>query len=100
MKRFITFAALFIIAFPLVSFLPLFVERTMTRSQTSGGSGDTIDWSWKIRTFYDLSSNLKFSRPEENFAFYLAVNIVLALLYSFVFAFFLNWAIKKFTAKQ
>ena len=94
MKRIFQYAVLFVVAFPLVSFLPLFIERTMTRSQTSGG--DVIDYDWKIRTFYGFLSDSKFSRPEEDFVFYLAVNIAFAFLYSFIIAFFLNRKIKKF----
>ena len=100
MKRFIKFAVLFVIALIFVSFLPLFIEQTMTRSQTSGNSGDIIHWSWKIRTFYGFLSDSKFLRPEENFAFYLFVNTVLAFLYSFIIAFFLNRIIKKFSPQK
>ncbi len=83
-KRIFQFVVLFVAALPIVSFLPLYVERTMTRSQTSGG--DIIDYEWKIRTLYGFLSNYNYFRPEEYFAFLLAVNLGLACLYAFLIA--------------
>lgn len=80
------FAVLFIVAAPFVSFLPLYIQRTMTRYQMSGGGGDVIDYAWKIRTLYGYLSDYNYFRPEENFSFWLAVNLGLAGVYSFVIA--------------
>lgn len=82
MKRIFQSVVLFFGSLILVSFLPLFIERTMTRSQTFGG--DVIDYGWKTRTLYGYISDYKYFRPEENFVFYLAVNILLALIYAFI----------------
>ena len=92
----------FIIALPIISFLPLFIQKTMTRSQASGG--DVIDYDWKFRTFYGFLSNYAYFRPEENFFFWLMVNFCLACFYAFVVAFvivfisMLNWH-RKFSRK-
>ena len=84
LKRLIQFAALFVIALPFVSFLPLYIRRAMTRSQTSGG--DIIDYEWKIITLYDFLSNYIYYRSEEDFSFWYAVNLGLACFYAFIFA--------------
>ena len=82
MKRILQSAVLYFGSLILVSFLPLYVGRTMTRSQTFGG--DVIDYDWKIRTLYGYISGYDYFRPEEHFAFYLAVNVVLAFIYAFI----------------
>lgn len=84
MKRIFQFIGLFIAALPLVSFLPLYIKRTMIRSQTPGG--DVIDYEWKILTLYGFLSDYNLFRPEEYFTFFLAVNLVLACVYAFVIA--------------
>lgn len=78
------FFVLFVAALPIVAFLPLFIERTMIRSQTSGG--DVIDYEWKIRTFYGFLSSYNYFRPEEYFAVSLVVNLILAFVYAFIAA--------------
>lgn len=82
MKRIFQSAVLFFGSLIPVSFLPLYVEQTMTRRQTP--RGDAIDYGWKIRTLYGYVSDYNYFRPEENFAFYLAVNILLACVYAFI----------------
>jgi hypothetical protein len=84
LKRILQFLAAFIIALPLVSFLPLYIQKTMTRSMTAGG--DVIDYDWKINTLYGFFSERRFFRPEEDFAVWLGVNLGLACLYAFVIA--------------
>lgn len=91
------FTVLFFLMFPLVSFLPLFVQKTMTRSQTSGG--DIIDYDWQVRTFYGFLSASKYPQPEENFAFYFLLNFALACFYSLTAAYFVNLIFKKFRRK-
>ncbi len=83
MKHTIRFFTLFIAALLLVPFLPLYIERTMTRSQMESG-GDIISWGWKFRTLYSFWSDYKYFRPEENFFFWLALNLALACLYALV----------------
>jgi len=82
--RIFQFIGLFIAALPLVSFLPLYIKRTMIRSQTTGG--DVIDYEWEIRTLYGFLSGYNYFRPEDNFAFYLAVNLILVCVYASVIA--------------
>ena len=86
LTRFLKFFVLFVATLPIVAFLPLFIERTMIRSQTSGG--DVIDYEWKIRTLYGFLSNYNYFRPEEYFAVSLAVNLILAFVYAFIAALF------------
>jgi len=76
----------------------LFIQQTMTRSQTSGG--DLINWSWKIRTLYGFLSDVQYFRPEEHFSFYLVINIALACFYSFILEFLLMRTIKKRVNKR
>ena len=83
--RFFQFALSFFAALPLVSFLPFYIQRTITRSQTSGG--DVIDYGWKARTLYGYIFDYNYFRPEEYYALYLAVNIVLACVFALVIAF-------------
>lgn len=87
--RFFQLVLFFIVALPLVSFLPLFIQKTMTRSQTA--SGDVIDYGWKFRTFYAFMSNYEYFRPEENFFFWLVMNFGLACLYALVVALVAVW---------
>ncbi|HMS39916.1 MAG TPA: hypothetical protein PKE69_06810 [Pyrinomonadaceae bacterium] len=86
-KRILQFIVIFFAALPIVSFLPLFFERTMIRSQVMGNGGDVIRYDWKIRTFYGFLSNYEYFRPEEYFSFLLAVNLILACVYAFIVAF-------------
>lgn len=83
--RLIQFVTSFIIALPIVSSLPFYIQKTMIRSQTSGG--DVIYYEWKFRTLYNYVFDYDYFRPEENFAFFLAVNVVLACIFAFIIAF-------------
>ncbi len=85
-KRIWQFGVLFFAALPIISFLPLFIERTMIRSQVMGNGGDVIHYDWKIRTLYGFLSNYKYFRPEEYFSFLLAVNLILACIYALIVA--------------
>lgn len=89
LKRIIQFVVLFVAALPIVSFLPLYIERTMTRSQVMGNGGDIIDYEWEIRTLYGFLSDYNYFRPEEYFSFLLAVNLGLACVYAFIIALFI-----------
>jgi len=86
MKRIFRFVVLFIAALLLVPFLPFYIERTMIRSQTMGGGGDITSWEWKFRTLYNYWSDYNYFRPEEQFVFWLALNLALACFYSLVIA--------------
>ena len=90
MKRIFQLAALFIGALLLVPFLPLYIERTMTRSQMESG-GDIVSWGWKLRTLYSFWSDYNYFRPEENFFFWLVLNLALACLYALVITLGTAW---------
>ena len=90
MKHTIRFFILFIAALSLVTFLPLYIAQTMTRSQTERG-GDIIDWGLKLRTLYSFWSDYNYFRPEENFFFWLALNLALACLYALVITLGAAW---------
>jgi len=72
------------------SVLPLYIERTMTRSQMESG-GDIISWGWKLRTLYSFWSDYNYFRPEENFFFWLVLNLALACLYALVITLGAAW---------
>jgi hypothetical protein len=84
MKRIFRFAVLFIAAFLLVPFLPFYIARTMIQSQTTGG--DIITWQWNLRTLNSFWSDYNYFRPEEQFIFWLFLNLAPACLYSLIIA--------------
>jgi len=90
MKHTIRFFTLFIAALLLVPFLPLYIKQTMTRSQ-SGSGGDIIGWGLKLRTLYSFWSDYNYFRPEENFFFWLVLNLALACLYALVITLGAAW---------
>ena len=57
--------------------LPLFVERTMTRSNVIGGSGDSIDWGWRATSLVAYVSDYRTMRPEERPTLWLCVDVAL-----------------------
>lgn len=86
MKRKLRFIILFIIALPAVAFLPLYIARTMTRSQMSEG-GDVISWGLRFTTLISYWSDMNYFRPEEKFFVWLGVNCLLASIYALLAAF-------------
>ena len=88
-KRIFQFLAVFIVALPFVGFLPLYIRRTMTRSQMTGNGGDVIDYGWNFSTLYGFWADYNYFRPEENFPFWLAVNLGLACVYAYMIALFI-----------
>ena len=87
MKRQIAFAAVFIISLALVSFLPLYVERTMMHVMFADGSGGAIHWGWKRCTLQEYWVTRRYMRREQNPAMWLGVNIALALGYASITTF-------------
>jgi hypothetical protein len=75
-----------IAALALVPFLPLYVERTMMRSWQVGHVGDIIEWGWKLGTMRSYWLDYSYLRPEQQPAFWLAVNVVLGLAYALAIA--------------
>lgn len=66
--------------------LPLYLARTMTRSQTSDGGGDQIAWGWELHTLRGFYKAMTYMRPEEQPQQMLALNLVLAVVYAGVLA--------------
>jgi hypothetical protein len=89
MKRAIHFAASLVVALTLVTFLPLYVERTMTHVMFAHGTG-TIEWGWKRCSFSEFWSVRPYIRPEQEPALWLAVNVALAVTYALLRTFVID----------
>jgi hypothetical protein len=86
MKRPLRFVLLFVPALALVTFLPLYIQRTMLRSWRTDRVGDVIEWGWKICSLKDYWSDYRYIRPEQSPAFWLTVNLGLAVIYAALIA--------------
>ena len=82
MKRPLRFAIVFAVGLAFVSFLPLYIERTMTHVMFANGGGGAIEWGWKICTLRNFWLDYHYQRPEQNPALWLTVNIALAFAYA------------------
>src|SRR4030088_2921359 len=87
MKRPLRFAMVFAVGLAFVSFLPLYIERTMTHVMFAHGGGGAIGWGWEICTLRRLWVNCQYPRREQNPAFWLTVNVALAITYALLLAF-------------
>ena len=90
MKRLLRFVVVLVVALAFVQFLPLYIERTMLRSWRMDHAGDVIDWGWKICSLRDYWADYEYIRPEQSPAFWLAVNLALALAYGLIIAFIVD----------
>jgi hypothetical protein len=86
MKRALRFAFMLVVALVSVPFLPLYLERTMTRSWHVDRTADLVDWGWKICSLSTFWSEYNYFRPEQSPAFWLTVNLALAFIYALLFA--------------
>jgi hypothetical protein len=86
MKRLLRFVIVLAISLALVPFLPLYVERTMTRSWRVDHVGDVVDMGWQLTSLSRYWSDYQYLRPEQEPAFWFMVNLVLALVYALVVA--------------
>lgn len=86
MKRTLRFFGVLAAALVVVPFLPLYIERTMMRSWRVDRVGDTIEWGWKICTLTGYWSNYSHFSREQEPAWWLGVNLALALTYALVIA--------------
>ena len=77
----------FAVGLAFVSFLPLYIERTMTHVMFAHGGGGAIEWGWKICTLRGFWLNCHYLRREQNPAFWLSVNVALAITYALLLAF-------------
>jgi hypothetical protein len=71
--------------------LPLFIERTMTRSNVIGGWGDTITWGWKATSLVAYVSDYRYMRPEEQPMLWLCVDVALLGAYVALVALSIRW---------
>ncbi len=90
MKRLSRSAIVLAAALALVPFLPLYVARTMTRSFQAGSGGDIIEWGWRLSTLRSYWLDYRYFRPEEQPAFWLAVNLALGLVYALAITFLID----------
>ena len=86
MGRRLRFVIVLIAALVLVPFLPLYVERTMVRSWRVNHIGDVIEWGWRFRTLWSYWSEYSYLRPDQQPAFWLAVNVALCFTYALLIA--------------
>jgi hypothetical protein len=80
----------FAVGLAVVSFLPLYIERTMTHVMFAHGGGGAIEWGWKICTLRSFCLNYHYLRREQNPALWLTVNVALAITYALLAAFFVE----------
>ena len=95
MKRPLPFAAVFAIALVFVSFLPLYVERTMREVLFADGSGGAIEWGWRHCARREFCSDYHHMYSEQNPDLWLTVNIALALTYALAIAFFVELILRR-----
>jgi|ERR1700674_2011962 len=87
MRRPLRFAIGFAVGLVVVSFLPLYLERTMTHVMFAHGGGGAIEWAWKVCTLRSFWLDYHYLRREQNPAFWLTVNVALAFTYALLIAF-------------
>jgi hypothetical protein len=63
----------------LVSWLPVYPHRAMTRSQVMGHMGDVITWRYELSTLPGLFEGWRYMRLEENAVVTLVANLTLWL---------------------
>jgi hypothetical protein len=90
MKRLLPFPVLFALALTFVSLLPLYIERTMTHIMFADGSGGTVEWGWKICTLRTFFSDYRYFRHNPHPELWIAMNVILALIYASIIAFILS----------
>jgi hypothetical protein len=86
MKRAFRLVLVFVAGLVVVSFLPLYVERTMLRSWRTDHLGDVITWGWKICSLQTYWADYRYFSREQNPAFWLKVNLALAVFYALIIA--------------
>ena len=74
--------SIFVLALGLVPWLPLYVERTMTRASVVGHGGDVITYGWRLRALVGFWQDFGYMRAEQSPAVYLGFNLALALAYA------------------
>lgn len=82
MPRKARFVVVLAVACAALPFAPLFIQRTMVRSQHGGRVGDLITYGFSLRTLSGIVSDLRYMRPEQHPGLVLAANGVLLLIYA------------------
>jgi hypothetical protein len=90
MKRLLPFPVVFVLALTFVSLLPLYIERTMTHIMFADGSGGTVKWGWKVCTLRTFFSDYRYFRHNPHPELWIAMNILLALIYALIIGFLLS----------
>lgn len=95
MKAPLRFVAVFAVALPLVTFLPLYVEQTMTHIMFADGRGGAIEWNWKICTLWTFWSDYRYFRHHPHPELWIALNVALAIAYALIIALFAGWFFRR-----
>jgi hypothetical protein len=85
--RRIPFAPLCAIALVIVALLPLYIERTMMHVMFANGRGGTTEWGWKRCSLREYVADYPHMWREQNPAYWLRVNVALAVGYASVVTF-------------
>ncbi|HSS20029.1 MAG TPA: hypothetical protein VLL54_08140 [Pyrinomonadaceae bacterium] len=86
MKRAFRLALVFAAGLAVVTFLPLYIERTMLRSWRTDQVGDVIEWGWKICSLNTFWADYQYISREQDPTFWLKVNLALAFVYALMIA--------------
>ena len=95
MKRPLPFAAVFAIALVFVSFLPIYVERTMREVMFADGTGGAMEWGWRHCALKEFWSDYHYMAHEQNPDLWLTVNVALAFTYALVVALFVELILRR-----
>jgi len=82
MLRVLRFIAVLVVALGGLPFLPLFLERTMMRSQYVGRIGDVITTGFALRTLFGFWQDFRYMRSEQYPGLFLVLNVCLLLTYA------------------
>ena len=82
MKRAELLAVVFAVALTIVALMPFYIERTMTHVMFAHGGGGAIEWGWKRCTLRGYVADYPHLYREQRPAWWLGVNIALALSYA------------------
>src|ERR1041384_1085158 len=91
MKRSLRFLVLLIVSLVLAAFIPLCVERTLTRSWRVDQNGDTIEWGWRLCSLNEYWSKYRYLSREQSPSLWLAVNIALVCVYAVAITIVVEW---------
>lgn len=72
----------------------------MLRSWQVERAGDVIEWGWKVCTLESYWSNYRYFRPEQNPAWWLGVNLVLAFIYALLIALIVDRVLMRLMVRQ